>query len=106
MSRASESLAATSRVLSSIANAAFITPGNARNATSFLANSASDIRPISLAAFSANNASVVNWQVKALVDATPISVPAKIGIARSLSRAIELSGTFTTDKILSALPDI
>ena len=39
----------------------------------------------------------MSWQEKALVEATPISVPARIGRARSLSRAIELSATLTTE---------
>ena len=42
--------------------------------------------------------------VNALVDATPISGPAMIGRARSLSRAIELVLTLTTERIVSALP--
>ncbi len=35
--------------------------------------------------------------VKALVEATPISGPASVGITTSLSRAIVEVGTFTTD---------
>ena len=36
----------------------------------------------------ARQASAASWQVKALVDATPISGPASVGITTSLSRAI------------------
>jgi hypothetical protein len=43
-----------------------------------------------------------SWQVKALVEATPISVPARIGRARSDSRAMELSATLTIDRIVLA----
>ena len=43
----------------------------------------------------ASEASAANWQVKALVEATPISGPAKVGSTISASRAIELSATLT-----------
>jgi hypothetical protein len=36
--------------------------------------------------------------VKALVEATPISGPASVGITTSLSRAMVEVGTFTTDR--------
>ena len=45
----------------------------------------------------ARQASTESWQVKALVEATPISGPASVGITTSLSRAIVEVGTFTTD---------
>ena len=37
--------------------------------------------------------SAVSWVVNAFVEATPISVPARVSITRSDSRTIELSGT-------------
>ena len=43
----------------------------------------------------ASENSTVNWAVKAFVDATPISGPARVGKTKSASRAIVLSGTFT-----------
>ena len=43
----------------------------------------------------AKAASAASWQVKALVEATPISGPAKVGSTMSASRAMELSGTLT-----------
>ena len=46
----------------------------------------------------ARQASTASWQVKALVEATPISGPASVGITTSLSRAMVEVGTFTTDK--------
>ena len=41
-------------------------------------------------------ASTTSWVVKALVEATPISGPARVGNTTSASRAIVLSGWFTT----------
>ena len=38
-------------------------------------------------------------QAKALVDATPISGPASVGITTSLSRAMDEVGTLTTERI-------
>ena len=46
----------------------------------------------------ARQASTASCAVKALVEATPISGPATVSTAPSLSRAMELSGTFTTDE--------
>ena len=46
----------------------------------------------------ARQASTASWQVKALVEATPISGPASVGITTSLSRAMVEVGTLTTDK--------
>ena len=40
-------------------------------------------------------ASTTSWQVKALVEATPISGPAKVRNTTSLSRAMVDSGTLT-----------
>jgi hypothetical protein len=59
------------------------------------------MRPRSAAALSARIASTVSWQVKALVEATPISAPARMGSARSDSRAMELSATFTTASVIA-----
>ena len=43
----------------------------------------------------ARHASTASWQVKALVEATPISGPASVGITTSLSRAMVEVGTLT-----------
>ncbi len=48
----------------------------------------------------ASVASAASWQVKALVEATPISGPAKIGSTMSASRAIELSTTLTSASVV------
>jgi hypothetical protein len=40
-----------------------------------------------------------SWQVKALVEATPISGPARMGATTSLARAIEEVGTLTTERM-------
>ena len=42
-------------------------------------------------------ANTASWQVNALVEATPISGPASVGITTSLSRAIVEVGTLTTE---------
>ena len=46
---------------------------------------------------STNRAKTDNWEVKAFVEATPISGPAKVGKIKSLNLAIELFKTFTID---------
>ena len=58
------------------------------------------IRPLARARLAASAASTASWQVKALVEATPISGPAWVGSSRSASRAIELVGTLTTTAIV------
>ena len=45
----------------------------------------------------ATHASTESWQVKALVEATPISGPAKVGSTTSNSRAIEEVRTLTIE---------
>ena len=45
-------------------------------------------------------ARTASWQVKALVEATPISGPARVGATMSLSRAMVELATLTTDMIL------
>ena len=66
-------------------------------------SSAGDITPRSAAAFRASTASTANWQVKALVEATPTSTPARIGRAMSASRAMAEVPTFTTPTVLATL---
>jgi hypothetical protein len=44
-----------------------------------------------------------SWQVKALVDATPISGPASVGAAASERRAIDELGTLTMPIVLAPL---
>ena len=46
---------------------------------------------------STNRAKTDNWEVKAFVEATPISGPAKVGIVKSLNLAMELLKTLTTE---------
>ena len=46
-------------------------------------------------------ASTINWQVNALVEATPISGPARVGSTVSLSRAMVEVGTLTTESVCS-----
>ncbi len=48
--------------------------------------------------------STVSCVVKALVEATPISGPARVGSTASDSRAMALSGTLTTDRIVCFCP--
>ena len=55
--------------------------------------------PRARAAAMARQASTVSWVVKALVEATPISGPARVWSTASLSRAIVLSGTLTIDRM-------
>ena len=45
----------------------------------------------------ARQSSAASWQVNALVEATPISGPASVGITTSLSRAMVEVGTLTID---------
>ena len=52
--------------------------------------------PRARAAAMARQASTTSWVVKALVEATPISGPAKVGSTQSASRAMVLSGELTT----------
>src|SRR3546814_4404236 len=58
-------------------------------------------RPLARARLAASAASTASWQVKALVEATPISGPAYDGNSRSASRAMLLVGTLTTTAIRS-----
>jgi len=46
--------------------------------------------------------STASWVVNALVEATPISGPARVGHTTSASRAIELSGWLTIAMIFCA----
>ena len=48
-------------------------------------------------------ASEASWQVKALVEATPISGPAMVGSTMSESRAMEDSSTLTTAMMVWSL---
>ena len=93
MSRASFS------ICGSVASAAAISRGISTRPWTSLASSASDNSPRALPAAIAIAASTINWQVKALVEATPISGPASVGSMVSLSRAIVEVGTLTTDSV-------
>src|SRR5579871_6722589 len=73
--------------------------GTLRSADDSRASAAASIAPRALAKAIAKHASAISCVVKALVDATPISGPASVGSTASDSRAILLSGTFTTERI-------
>src|SRR5438067_1957324 len=75
-------------ICGSIASAAAIRRGISTNPWTSLASSGSDNSPRALPAAIAIAASTINWQVKALVEATPTSGPASGGRTVSLSRAI------------------
>ncbi len=47
----------------------------------------------------ARHSRTVSWQVKALVEATPISTPASVAATTSLSRAMVEVGTLTTERV-------
>jgi hypothetical protein len=72
------------------------------NTLSSISNRSSSVAlsvPRAFPAAIARHASVVNWQVNPLVEATPISGPAIIGATTWLSRAIDEVSTFTTARI-------
>ena len=97
MSRASFS------ICGSVASAAAISRGISTRPCTSLASSSSDNSPRALPAATASAASTISWQVKALVEATPISGPASVGSTVSLSRAMVEVGTLTTESVCSAL---
>ena len=67
------------------------------------ASVASSIAPRALPKEIASAASAASWQVKALVEATPISGPASVGAAVSVNRAMLESGTLTTPIVFAPL---
>ncbi len=75
---------------------------SARWRTSAFSSSALTV-PRALPAPIASDASTASWQVKALVEATPISGPAMIGKTASDSRAMVDSCTLTTAPIFRPL---
>ena len=62
---------------------------------------ASSIWPLARANATAKHSKTVNCAVKALVLATPISGPARVGKTASASRAIVLLGTLTSPMVCS-----
>ncbi len=92
-------MCAIASISSSWASAAFIAAGASVRWRTISRSSSSLIAPLSRATLAASAASTASWQVKALVEATPISGPAWVGRSRSASRAIELVGTLTTTAI-------
>jgi hypothetical protein len=72
----------------SSASASAIKRGTSIKARTILRSSCSDSTPRARPAATARQASTASWQVKALVEATPISGPASVGSTASLSRAI------------------
>ncbi len=70
--------------------------GSSSSASTSAASRAAPIAPRARAAPIAKQASVVSCAVNALVLATPISGPASVSSTASLSRAMVLSGTFST----------
>src|SRR5215207_3486930 len=83
---------AIAAISSSWPNAAFIAAGASERWSTISRSSDSLIRPLSRATLAAKAAITASWQVKALVEATPISGPAWVGSSRSTSRDIELVG--------------
>ncbi len=77
-----------------------IRPGNAISSWTSRSSSARVRTPRARPAAMARLARVANWQVKALVEATPISGPATVRATRSLSRAMVDVGTFTTERMV------
>jgi hypothetical protein len=64
---------------------------------------ASSIAPRALPRPIASAARAASWQVKALVDATPISGPASVGASASVRRATLDAGTLTTPIVFEPL---
>ena len=73
--------------------------GTSISARTRLRSSSADSTPRARPAAIARHASTASWQVKALVEATPISGPASVGSTTSLSRAIVEVGTLTTERM-------
>ena len=71
--------------------------GTSSSAATSRASVAASIVPRARAAPIARHASTVSCAVNALVLATPISGPATVSSTTSLSRAMVLSGTFSTE---------
>ncbi len=86
---------ASSRIMSSWFSTSDTMAGTWAMAAERRSSSASSMAPRARAVAITRQASVASWQVKALVEATPISGPARVGSTRSASRAMELSGTLT-----------
>ena len=104
ISCASASFAAMSAIWGPSRSAWFIIPGSWRRSAKCWASVSGDMWPRCTPADSAINANTVNWQVNALVEATPTSTPANVGTTKSLSRAIVLVATLTTDKTCPTWP--
>jgi hypothetical protein len=98
-----ESLFAKAGAKLSIAASRFIAsainPGKAINSVTKVFSTSGDKVPRARPKATARQASTVNWQVKALVEATPISGPASVGAMTSLSRAIVDVVTLTTERM-------
>ena len=73
--------------------------GTCSSASVISASRAASMAPWARPMASAKHANTVSCAVKALVEATATSGPAIVSSTASLSRAIVLSGTFSTDNI-------
>ena len=81
-------------------SASLMCAGSSIRAWASRASSCSESTPRARPAAIAAASSTVSCVVKALVEATPISGPASVGSTTCDSRAMALSGTFTTDRIV------
>jgi hypothetical protein len=86
------------RYCASMLSASLISAGSSIRAWAIRASSAALSVPRARPAAIAVASSTVSCVVKALVEATPISGPARVGSTACDSRAIALSGTLTTDR--------
>ena len=93
------SRARASSICGSVVSASDIGRGISISPCTSSASSSSDNSPRALPAAIASAASTINWQVKALVEATPISGPASVCSTVSLSRAIVDVVTLTTESV-------
>ena len=73
--------------------------GTSISARTSLRSSSSESAPRARPAAIARQARTASWQVKALVEATPISGPARVGMMTWLSRAMDEDCTLTTDRM-------
>ena len=87
------------RESSSRFSASWTFDGNSISASASRASSAALSVPRARPAAMAAASSTASCVVKAFVEATPISGPASVGSTTSDSRAMALSGTFTTERI-------
>ena len=88
------------RTASSTVSDSAISRGVSSSSDASRASSAALIRPRWRLAAKASAVSAATWEVKALVEATPISGPAWVGSISSASRAMVDSCTFTSAAVV------